>query len=110
MRKRMILTALAAVAIPTLLMAADEARLMRFPATNGSEIVFSYAGDLYKVPATGGEAQRLTSYVGYEMFPRFSPDGMLERALTGAGLSCTTFESGNEVLDALTILNCINRF
>ena len=58
MRKRMILTALAAVAIPTLLMAADEARLMRFPATNGSEIVFSYAGDLYKVPATGGEAQR----------------------------------------------------
>lgn len=69
MRKRMILTALAAVAIPTLLMAADEARLMRFPATNGSEIVFSYAGDLYKVPATGGEAQRLTSYVGYEMFP-----------------------------------------
>ena len=75
MRKRMILTALAAAAIPTLLMAADEARLMRFPATNGSEIVFSYAGDLHKVPATGGEAQRLTSYVGYEMFPRFSPDG-----------------------------------
>jgi two-component system nitrogen regulation response regulator GlnG len=27
---------------------------------------------------------------------------VLERALTGAGLSCTTFESGNEVLDALT--------
>ena len=27
---------------------------------------------------------------------------VLERALTGAGLSCTTFESANEVLDALT--------
>jgi tricorn protease len=27
---------------------ADEARLLRFPATNGSDIVFSYAGDLYK--------------------------------------------------------------
>ncbi len=27
---------------------------------------------------------------------------VLERALTGAGLSCTTFESGNEVLDAFT--------
>lgn len=50
-------------------------RLLRFPATNGNEIVFSYAGDLYKVPASGGEAQRLTSHVGYEMFPRFSPDG-----------------------------------
>lgn len=52
-----------------------EARLLRFPTTNGHEIVFSYAGDLYKVPVTGGEASRLTSHVGYEMFPRFSPDG-----------------------------------
>lgn len=54
---------------------ADEARLLRFPTTNGSEVVFSYAGDLYTVPLTGGEAQRLTSHVGYEMFARFSPDG-----------------------------------
>lgn len=54
---------------------ADEARLLRFPATNGSEIVFSYAGDLYKAPLKGGEAQRLTSHIGYEMFARFSPDG-----------------------------------
>ena len=28
---------------------AGEARLLRFPATNGTEVVFSYAGDLYKV-------------------------------------------------------------
>lgn len=75
MNKKLILSLLALAGIPTLLMAADEARLLRFPATNGNEIVFSYAGDLYKVPATGGEAQRLTSHVGYEMFPRFSPDG-----------------------------------
>lgn len=54
---------------------ADEARLLRFPTTNGSEVVFSYAGDLYKAPLNGGEAQRLTSYIGYEMFARFSPDG-----------------------------------
>lgn len=54
---------------------AEEARLLRFPATNGSDIVFSYAGDLYKVSARGGEAKRLTSHAGYEMFPRFSPDG-----------------------------------
>ena len=54
---------------------ADEARLLRFPATNGTEVVFSYAGDLYKAPLTGGEAQRLTSHIGYEIFPRFSPDG-----------------------------------
>ena len=55
--------------------AADEARLLRFPTTNGTDIVFTYAGDLYKVPVNGGQAQRLTSHVGYEMFPKFSPDG-----------------------------------
>ena len=54
---------------------ADETRLLRFPATNGTDVVFTYAGDLYKVPLSGGEAQRLTSHIGYEIFPRFSPDG-----------------------------------
>ena len=53
----------------------NEARLLRFPATNGTDIVFSYAGDLYTAPIAGGEARRLTSHVGYEIFPRFSPDG-----------------------------------
>jgi tricorn protease len=53
----------------------EEARLLRFPSTNGSEIVFTYAGDLYKASVDGGEARRLTAHVGYEMFPRFSPDG-----------------------------------
>ena len=54
---------------------ADEARLLRFPATNGNQVVFSYAGDLYTAPLAGGEATRLTSHMGYEMFARFSPDG-----------------------------------
>ena len=54
---------------------ANEGRLLRFPATNGSEVVFSFAGDLYKAPLNGGEATRLTSHVGYEMFAKFSPDG-----------------------------------
>ena len=53
----------------------NEARLLRFPATNGTDIVFSYAGDLYTAPIAGGEARRLTSHVSYEIFPRFSPDG-----------------------------------
>jgi len=54
---------------------ADEARLLRFPATNGQEVAFSYGGDLFKVSINGGEATRLTSHVGYEMFARYSPDG-----------------------------------
>ena len=71
-----ILTLLAAV-IPLLAFAADgqEARLLRFPAVGGDNIVFSYAGDLYRVGINGGTAVRLTSHVGYEMFPRISPDG-----------------------------------
>ena len=54
---------------------AQEARLLRFPSTDGNEVVFSYAGDLYKVSINGGQAQRLTSHIGYEVFPKFSPDG-----------------------------------
>ncbi len=61
---------------------ASEARLLRFPAIHGDQIVFTYAGDLYTVPATGGTARRLTSDVGFEMFARFSPDGK-QIAFTG---------------------------
>src|ERR1044072_5720196 len=50
-------------------------RLLRFPAINERQIVFSYAGDLYTVPKDGGTARRLTSGPGYSSFPRFSADG-----------------------------------
>ena len=53
----------------------DEARLLRFPAIHGNQIVFTYAGDLYTVSAEGGIARKLTNHAGYEMFARFSPDG-----------------------------------
>jgi tricorn protease len=55
--------------------AVEEARLLRFPAIHGERIVFTHAGNLYTVPAKGGVARRLTSHDGFEMFPRFSPDG-----------------------------------
>ena len=58
-----------------LVVAQEEARLLRFPAIYENQIVFSYAGDLYTVSRSGGTARRLTSDIGYEMFPRFSPDG-----------------------------------
>lgn len=57
------------------LKAQDEARLLRFPAIHGNQIVFTYAGDLYTVNTSGGLARKLTSDPGYEMFARFSPDG-----------------------------------
>ena len=55
--------------------AADEARLLRFPAVGGGKIVFCYAGNLYSVDIDGGRAVKLTSDVGYECFPKVSPDG-----------------------------------
>lgn len=73
MKKKLILSLL--IASTTSILQAEEARLLRFPSTNGQEIVFTYAGDLYKASLQGGEAQRLTSHIGYEMFARYSPDG-----------------------------------
>ncbi len=54
---------------------AEEARLLRFPAIHGDQVVFTHAGDLYTVAASGGVARRLTSHEGQEIFARFSPDG-----------------------------------
>lgn len=55
---------------------AEEARLLRFPALHGDQLVFTYAGDLFTVSAKGGVARRLTTDPnGFEMFARFSPDG-----------------------------------
>ena len=62
--------------IAALALQADEARLLRFPALHGNQVVFTYAGDLYTVSVQGGVARRLTSDPkGFEMFARFSPDG-----------------------------------
>jgi tricorn protease len=62
--------------------AGEEARLLRFPAVYEGQVVFSYAGDLYSVSREGGVARKLTNHEGYEMFPRFSPDGK-KLAFTG---------------------------
>ena len=71
--KKLILACVAGAAVFG--MKAEEARLLRFPHIHDRQIVFSYAGDLYTVGADGGTARRLTSHIGYEMFPRISPDG-----------------------------------
>jgi tricorn protease len=63
------------MAVNPMTFAQEETRLLRFPAIHGDRIAFSYAGDLYAVSSKGGIARKLTSDVGYEIFPRFSPDG-----------------------------------
>lgn len=42
---------------------------------DGSEIAFTYRGDIYKVATAGGNAVRLTSQPSYETAPVWSPDG-----------------------------------
>ena len=51
------------------------ARLFRFPDISQNQIAFVYGGDIWIVSKTGGTANKLTSSVGEESYPRFSPDG-----------------------------------
>lgn len=42
---------------------------------NGEIVVFAYKGDLWKVSAEGGDAERLTDNDSHEFNPHFSPNG-----------------------------------
>lgn len=64
------------------LMAGAQDPFMQYPDIQGNTIVFSSGGDLWKVPAEGGTACRLTFSDGRESYPEISPDGSLV-AFTG---------------------------
>ena len=51
--------------------------LLRKPTVSKTQIAFSYGGDLWIVDRNGGEAKRLTTDVGIEIDPLFSPDGSM---------------------------------
>ena len=52
-------------------------RGMSYPclSPDGKTICFTYLGDLWTVPASGGTASRLTIHEGLDEMPRWSPDG-----------------------------------
>ncbi len=52
-----------------------QTKLLRFPDIHGDRVAFTYGGDIWTAPATGGMAIRLTAHPGVEVFARFSPDG-----------------------------------
>src|SRR6266567_2159958 len=54
---------------------AQGTRLLRHPTVSRDSVAFEYAGDLWVVSRTGGQARRLTSTQGAELDPYFSPDG-----------------------------------
>src|SRR3989454_11287781 len=50
-------------------------RLLRHPTVSRDSVAFEYAGDLWVVSRSGGQARRLTATPGVEIDPYFSPDG-----------------------------------
>jgi tricorn protease len=75
MRKRILSLLITLTTATAVFAQADKPMLFRQPTMNRADIVFVYAGDLWKVPRTGGSAERLTSGMGTESAPIFSPDG-----------------------------------
>lgn len=61
----------------TIAVCAQQPLLLRQPSMSpdGSLIAFSFQGDIWTVPYTGGKATRLTIHEAYEANPLFSPDG-----------------------------------
>ncbi|HEX3431528.1 MAG TPA: S41 family peptidase [Rhizomicrobium sp.] len=66
----------------------DDWTFMRFPALHGAKIVFEAHGNLWQVSRWGGVASRLTADPGYDLMPRFSPDGN--------AIAFTGFYQGNQ--------------
>lgn len=68
---------LAACGFAALTASAESPRWLRNTAISpdGSTIAFTYKGDIFTVPAAGGEAKRLTTAESYESVPVWSPDG-----------------------------------
>jgi tricorn protease len=72
---RLLLVLLLALACTGSSQEMPEGRLMRFPDIYKDKIVFMYGGDLWLASTAGGDARRITSDPGRELFPKFSPDG-----------------------------------
>jgi tricorn protease len=54
---------------------AQYTRLLHQPDVSAQYVAFAYAGDIWIVPRTGGDARRVTSSPTVEKDPHFSPDG-----------------------------------
>ncbi|HJW71550.1 MAG TPA: PDZ domain-containing protein [Geothrix sp.] len=81
-----------------------DARLIHYPDVSATQIVFTYANDLWLVPKIGGVAQRLSTPKGEESFARFSPDGR-ELAFSGnydGNLDVYTLPAGGGVPSRVT--------
>lgn len=69
-----LLTAIAIVSVSAPVAASVTAR-QPSPSPDGSRIAFTYMGDIWVVPSSGGEAERVTVHDAYDGHPVWSPDG-----------------------------------
>ena len=77
MKKRILGATALALSLNTF--AADVAAWMRYPALSpdGTQIAFSFKGDIFTVPANGGRALQITTHPSHDTRPVWSPDGKL---------------------------------
>lgn len=77
MKKKLL--AVAAIALSLNGYAADDSAWMRYPALSpdGTQIAFSFKGDIFTVPANGGRALQITTHPSHDTHPVWSPDGKL---------------------------------
>ena len=75
MKKRII--SVAALALSLNVYAANDAAWMRYCSISpdGTQIAFTYQGDIYTVPTSGGRAIQLTTNSAHDTRPIWSPDG-----------------------------------
>ena len=75
MKKKII--SVAALALSLNVYAANDATWMRYCSISpdGTQIAFTYQGDIYTVPANGGRAIQLTTNSAHDTRPIWSPDG-----------------------------------
>lgn len=71
-----ILLALIAPLATASAMAQSDPLWMRFPtiSPDGKTVAFSYKGDIWTVPANGGQARQITTNPAYDAYPVWSPD------------------------------------
>ena len=53
----------------------EPTKLLRYPDVYENQVVFCYAGDIWKSDLDGKNVIRLTAHPGLEEFPKYSPDG-----------------------------------
>ena len=76
MKNKSLFIFIISILLVSISMGKENSPFVRFPAlnSNGSQIAFSYQGDIWTVPTSGGQAFRITIHEAYEENPQWSND------------------------------------